>query len=69
MNGGRVLADWPGLGKADLYEGRDLRPTLDVRGLFKGVLADHLRIPDRLIELSVFPDSAAAPQVRHLVRA
>ena len=69
VNGGRVLADWPGLGKSDLYESRDLRPTLDVRGLFKGVLADHMKIPDKVIELSVFPDSAAAPQVRHLVRA
>jgi uncharacterized protein (DUF1501 family) len=69
VNGGRVLADWPGLGKSDLYEGRDLKPTMDVRGLFKGVLADHLEIPDKVIELSVFPDSAAAPQVRNLVRA
>lgn len=69
VNGGRVLADWPGLGKSDLYEGRDLRPTLDVRGLFKAVLADHLRLPDRVVELSVFPDSAAASRVSDLVRA
>ena len=69
VDGGRVLANWPGLGKSDLYEDRDLQPTLDVRGLFKGVLADHLRIPDKIIALSVFPDSAAAPQVRNLVRA
>jgi len=34
-----------------------------------GVLADHLKIPDKVIDLSVFPDSAAAPQVRNLVRA
>jgi uncharacterized protein (DUF1501 family) len=69
VNGGRVLADWPGLGKSDLYDGRDLRPTTDIRGLFKGVLADHLKIPDKVIEHSVFPDSAAAPQVRNLVGA
>lgn len=69
VDGGRVLADWPGLGNADLYEGRDLKPTSDVRGLFKGVLADHLRIPDKVIELSVFPDSSAAPQVRNVIRA
>ena len=69
VNGGRVLADWPGLGKSDLYDGRDLKPTMDIRGLFKGVLADHLKIADKVIELSVFPNSAAAPQVRHLVRA
>jgi uncharacterized protein (DUF1501 family) len=69
VNGGRVLADWPGLGKSDLYDGRDLKPTMDVRRLFKGVLADHLKIPDKVIDLSVFPDSAKAPQVRNLVRA
>ena len=68
VDGGRVLADWPGLGEADLYEGRDLQPTMDVRGLFKGVLADHLQIPDKVIELSVFPDSTSAPQVRNLIR-
>jgi uncharacterized protein (DUF1501 family) len=33
-----VLSDWPGLGARDLYEGRDLRPTLDTRAVLKGVL-------------------------------
>jgi uncharacterized protein (DUF1501 family) len=69
INGGRVLADWPGLGNSDLYEGRDLMPTMDVRSLFKGILADHLEIPDSLLEHSVFPDSAAAPLMRNLIRS
>jgi uncharacterized protein (DUF1501 family) len=34
-----VVSDWPGLGQRDLYEGRDLRPTLDTRALLKGVVA------------------------------
>jgi len=34
-----VLTDWPGLGQRDLYEGRDLRPTLDTRALLKGVVS------------------------------
>jgi len=68
VNGGRVLADWPGLGKSDLYDGRDLMPTMDVRSLFKGVLADHLRISGSLLERSVFPDSESAPRQRDLVR-
>jgi uncharacterized protein (DUF1501 family) len=68
LNGGRVLADWPGLGKSDLYEGRDLQPTMDVRSLFKGVLADHLQVPANIVERTVFPDSTAAPQVQDLVR-
>lgn len=69
VNGGRVLADWPGLGKSELYEGRDLMPTADMRSLFKGILADHLEIPDAVIEGSVFPDSASARSLRDLVRA
>ena len=42
VQGGRVLADWPGLKTAKLYEGRDLEPTTDLRGVIKGVMADHL---------------------------
>lgn len=36
LKGGRVLADWPGLKQANLYEGRDLKPTTDVRTVLKG---------------------------------
>jgi len=42
VNGGRVIADWPGLSESALYEGRDLRPTIDLRSVLKGVLKDHL---------------------------
>lgn len=34
-----VLADWPGLADSALYEGRDLRPTLDTRAVLKAALA------------------------------
>lgn len=69
VNGGRVLADWPGLGKSDLFEARDLMPTADTRGLFKGVLADHLGVSDDVLERSVFPDSASAPKSRDLIQS
>jgi len=68
VNGGRVLADWPGLRKSDLNEGRDLMPTADTRSLFKGILADHLAVPEAVLENSVFPDSAGARQMRNLIR-
>jgi uncharacterized protein (DUF1501 family) len=68
VNGGRVLADWPGLSQSDLYEGRDLRPTADSRSLFKGILADHLQIPGAMLERSVFPDSRAAKPMQDLIR-
>ncbi|PTW59415.1 uncharacterized protein (DUF1501 family) [Breoghania corrubedonensis] len=68
VSGGRVLADWPGLSEAALFENRDLRPTLDVRTLFKGVLADHLGLSDRVLAQTVFPDSAGAKPVRGLLQ-
>ncbi|POA45877.1 hypothetical protein C1884_31480, partial [Pseudomonas sp. GW460-R15] len=30
VRGGRVLADWPGLSPAALFEARDLKPTLQL---------------------------------------
>jgi len=35
----RVLTDWPGLSSKNLYEDRDLRPTLDTRAVLKAALA------------------------------
>lgn len=65
--GGRVVADWPGLSVRSLYEGRDLQPTLDVRSVLKGVLADHLQVPTAALESSVFPDSKGARALPDLV--
>ena len=42
VSGGRVVADWPGLGPGRLFEDRDLQPTLDLRSVAKGLLARHL---------------------------
>jgi uncharacterized protein (DUF1501 family) len=67
--GGRVIATWPGLSARALYQGRDLQPTLDLHSVLKGLLADHLRVPTRALETSVFPDSAAAKPMQGLVRA
>ncbi len=68
INGGRVVADWPGLSTGNLYEGRDLYPTTDIRSLFKSVLAEHLLLPEAFIEREVFPDSASAPPLPGLIR-
>jgi len=57
LKGGRVIADWPGLKSADLYENRDLKPTTDLRAVLKGVLKDHLRADDRVLAQNVFPGS------------
>jgi uncharacterized protein (DUF1501 family) len=68
VQGGRVIADWPGLSSRVLYQGRDLTPTLDMRSVLKGVLEEHLLVPSRALETTVFPDSGAAKALRGLLR-
>ena len=67
LKGGHMIADWPGLGDKALYENRDLKPTLDLRVVLKGVLRDHLGIPDGALSKTVFPDSAGAKTMGGLV--
>jgi uncharacterized protein (DUF1501 family) len=66
---GGVIGDWPTLAPARLFEDRDLAPTLDMRRVFKGVLADHLGLDRALLDTRVFPGSASAPPLNGLVRA
>jgi uncharacterized protein (DUF1501 family) len=68
VRGGRVVADWPGLGARQRYEGRDLKPTTDLRALAKGVALEHLRVAERAL-LAVFPASEAVRPARDVVRA
>ena len=68
VTGGRVIADWPGLSQRSLYQGRDLAPTLDLRCVFKGILEEHLGVPPRALDETVFPDSGAAKPLRGLIR-
>jgi uncharacterized protein (DUF1501 family) len=67
LKGGRVIADWPGLKPADLYQNRDLKPTTDLRAVLKGVLRDHLRADERALAQTVFPDSEAIKPMAGLV--
>jgi uncharacterized protein (DUF1501 family) len=67
VRGGRIIGDWPGLSATALYEGRDLRPTTDMRSVVKSVLHDHMQVSRRLLDESVFPDSGAAGYLPNLV--
>jgi uncharacterized protein (DUF1501 family) len=60
---GGIVGDWPTLKEAALFEKRDVAPTLDMRGLFKGLLADHLAVDRRALDTTVFPDSASVAPV------
>jgi uncharacterized protein (DUF1501 family) len=67
LKGGRVIADWPGLKAASLYENRDLKATTDLRAVLKGILKDHLRADDRVLAQNVFPGSDNAKPMAGLV--
>ncbi|MDQ0469158.1 DUF1501 domain-containing protein [Labrys wisconsinensis] len=67
IKGGRVIADWPGLKPAQLYQGRDLAPTADVRAVLKGLLADQFGLTPAVLGDKVFPDSAAVKPMAGLV--
>ncbi|GAB5374773.1 MAG: DUF1501 domain-containing protein [Acuticoccus sp.] len=65
--GGKVIADWPGLAPRELFEGRDLMPTADLRGVFKGALRDHLGLDARQLGNAVFPDSMDVKPMEGLI--
>ena len=69
VRGGRVMADWPGLAAQNLYQGRDLQPTLDARRILKAVLRDHLGLDGRAIDRAVLPGSDGAAPLDGLFRA
>jgi len=55
--GGQVIADWPGLNQAALYEGRDLKPTTDLDALIAAGLAQHYRLDGRQVLSALFPET------------
>lgn len=66
VNGGRVVADWPGLGVNQLYQNRDLAPTLDMRSLLKGALAAQYGLPAGDLDQVVFPGSDSSPLLQDI---
>jgi len=64
--GGRVKANWPGLGSSQLFENRDLAPTTDLRAVVKGLLGPHLGLDSVAME-HVFPGSAGVAAMGGLV--
>ncbi|WP_298198489.1 DUF1501 domain-containing protein [Novosphingobium sp.] len=61
VRGGRVIADWPGLAPAQLFEGRDLRPTLELDALIAGAAAESLMLDPELVARNLFASGAVRP--------
>jgi uncharacterized protein (DUF1501 family) len=57
-----AFADWPGLADRSLFEGRDLKPTLDVRAALKAAIASTFDLSRSQLD-RVFPNS---PEIRAL---
>jgi uncharacterized protein (DUF1501 family) len=61
VRGGRVLADWPGLGSGQLYEGRDLAPTIALESVLAGAVAEHFALDPALALARLFPGRNIRP--------
>ncbi len=55
VKGGRVIADWPGLRENDLFEARDLKPTIALESVLSGAIAEHMALDPELTMTQLFP--------------
>lgn len=67
LAGGRVVTDWPSLKAERLYEGRDLYPTADLRGVLKGLLANQFGLSPKTLGETIFPESAQIAPMKGIV--
>ncbi|WP_321868333.1 DUF1501 domain-containing protein [Paraburkholderia tropica] len=66
--GGRVIADWPGLRHADLYEGRDLKPTASLDALIAGAAAESLGLDPQRTAAALFAEAGTTRPMTGLIR-
>jgi len=67
VRGGRVLADWPGLRAADLYEGRDLRPTTSLDAMIAGAASETFGLDPHRTMASLFPQTTQVKPLTGLI--
>ncbi|HVY20990.1 MAG TPA: DUF1501 domain-containing protein [Bauldia sp.] len=48
-----VVADWPGLATKNLYEGRDLKATIDARSLYAKIISSVFQIDPEMVKQKV----------------
>ena len=64
VQGGRVLADWPGLDTPALLDGRDLRPTLGLDALIARAAAESFGLDPERLGRQLFARGAVAQPLR-----
>ena len=68
VTGGRVLADWPGLRPADLYQSRDLKATMALDALIAGAASESMRLDPQRTAIALFGTTNAPRATSGLVR-
>jgi uncharacterized protein (DUF1501 family) len=68
VNGGRIVADWPGLSDPALYEGRDLKPTMDLDRVIASAIAGHYQIDGARAAKALFPEMERVALIEGLAR-
>lgn len=68
VQGGRILADWPGLAPAQLFEGRDLKPTLALDSLMAVTCAEAFKLDPEHTVRTLFPGANRRTAVPRLLR-
>lgn len=61
VKGGRMIGDWPGLAPRQLYQGRDLQPTLALDALLAGAMSEHFGLDPARAATRLFPGMAQTP--------
>jgi uncharacterized protein (DUF1501 family) len=69
VKGGRVVADWPGLGQTALYEARDLKATIGLDAVIAGVAAESFGIDPARVARTLFPGVSSGRPMEGLIRA
>jgi len=69
VKGGRVIADWPGLSQANLYEARDLKPTTSLDAVIAGLTAETFALDPARVRTTLFPGAPASRPLEGLIRA
>ena len=69
VQGGRIIADWPGLEPGNLLDGRDLKPTLALDGLIAQTCAEVFRSDPERMKRVLFPGSAKGTPLSRLLKA
>ncbi|RYF63685.1 MAG: DUF1501 domain-containing protein, partial [Comamonadaceae bacterium] len=69
VQGGRTVADWPGLAPAALLDRRDLRPTMALDALVVAACSESFGVEAQLLQRVLFPHGAPARAFTTLLRA